>query len=98
MTEAENREVHPAAELDVAVPPGTVLKELLQEAGTTVAELADTTGLSVKRIDDLIAGTVELCHHDAIRLAQAAGMSERLWARMEANYRADLAAGKPVLQ
>ena len=88
------QETFAAFDPDWTVPPGEMLQEALEEAGMTVVGLSGATGLPRERAAALIAAEVELTEDDATLLERGTGIPARLWLRMEANYRDDLAAGR----
>ena len=72
-------------------PPGDTLADLLDEHRMSQLELASRCGVSVKLVNEVISGTAPLSASLAIALEQVFRMPARLWMRLEANYRADLA-------
>lgn len=90
------RKLYPAGELDVAIPPGETLAELLEERGMTLEDLQAKTGLLVDYWrEDLIPGRIELSPYIAGVLEAALGTPARLWLAMETAYRAALKRGVP---
>ena len=90
MTEHEEHPFDP----DWTVPPGETLKECLEELGRTPQSFAAHTGMSLERVGQLIEGSVELTDYDAVLLEYGTGVPERLWRRLEENYRNDLRLGR----
>lgn len=81
----------PAAEFDYATPPGEVLAEWLEENGVSQVQLARNLGKSAKFVNQIVNGVAVLSAQTATELETVTGVSARLWAQMEACYRADLA-------
>jgi HTH-type transcriptional regulator / antitoxin HigA len=75
------------------VPPGETIRELLGERGMTQAELARRMGRPESTISQIINGK-KIEPETALQLEQALGMTAGFWARLEANYRVNLARQK----
>jgi HTH-type transcriptional regulator / antitoxin HigA len=88
---AENQKLLALGEADYATPPGETLRELLEEQGLTQRDLARRADLSPKHVNRLLQGLVPLSADVAQRLEHVTGTPARLWNRLEANYRSDLA-------
>lgn len=74
----------------IAIPPGSTIKEILEERGITQKEFANQMGMSEKHISRLINGLVPLTNKMADKLESVLGMTARFWNGLEARYRADL--------
>ncbi|APX02219.1 helix-turn-helix domain-containing protein [Arthrobacter sp. QXT-31] len=80
-----------AAKTDYAVPPGSFLREWLDDNNKTQQELADAAGLSRKHISELLSGAATLSPEVAAKLSLVTGYSIKFWLNAEAVFRADLA-------
>lgn len=74
----------------VAVPPGTTIREQLENRGMLQNEFALRMGMSEKHISRLINGKVELTTDVALRLESVLGLPATFWNNMEAIYREQL--------
>ena len=79
------------AKKESAVPtpshPGELLfLEFLQPAKISQLRLAQATGISVSRINDLIKGRRGITPDTAIRLAAALGVTPQLWLNLQHDY------------
>lgn len=73
-------------------PPGETIEDLLDERGWSQADLADRLGASRKHVNELVKGKATLSPETATQLASVLGSTPEFWLRMEAGYRARLAA------
>ncbi len=73
------------------VPPGETIRELLEERGMTQAELARRMGRPESTISQIINGKKKIEPETALQLERVLGMTAGFWARLEANYRVNLA-------
>lgn len=89
--ETQEKKLYPLGDTDYAVSPGETLQELLEERGMSQRDLARRAGLSPKHVNKLLRGLVPLSADVAVRLERVTGTPARLWNRLEANYRSDLA-------
>jgi HTH-type transcriptional regulator / antitoxin HigA len=85
-----NAERLPMGDTDYATPPGEILRELLDEQGSTQRDLARRADLSPKHVNQLIHGLVPLTADVAQRLEFVTGVPARMWNRLEADYRSDI--------
>jgi addiction module HigA family antidote len=76
---------------DWAVSPGEVILEALQDRGMTQAELARRMARPPKTVNEIIKGKAAITAETAIQLERTLGISARLWAGLEANYRQQVA-------
>jgi HTH-type transcriptional regulator/antitoxin HigA len=76
---------------DYAVAPGQTLQETIDALGMDQRELALRTGLSPKHINQIIKGVATISQDTAIRLERVTGVPARMWNKLEANYREQLA-------
>ncbi|GAA4168060.1 ImmA/IrrE family metallo-endopeptidase [Gryllotalpicola koreensis] len=74
-------------EPDEVSSPGATLRETLEAIPLSQTELALRTGLSVKHVNQLVAGTAALTHETAIKLERATGVPASLWNALESAYR-----------
>jgi HTH-type transcriptional regulator/antitoxin HigA len=71
----------------LAVPPGTTIREQLDDRSMTQKEFASRMGMSEKHISKLINGEVQLTPDVAVRLESVLGIPARFWNNLEALYR-----------
>ena len=64
---------------DYAVPPGTTLKETLDEKGISQAQLAVRTGLAEKTISQIVNGIAPISYETAGKLELVLGIPARFW-------------------
>ncbi len=75
------------SENTVAVPPGSTIREQLQNRGMTQKEFAVRMEMSPKHISKLINGEVQLTSDMAMRLESVLGIPAVFWSNLEAIYR-----------
>lgn len=75
----------------IATPPGTTIKEQLDDRGMSQKEFASRMGMSEKHISHLINGDVKLTSDVAYRLELVLGMPAIFWSNLEVIYREKLA-------
>lgn len=71
----------------IATPPGTTIREQLEERGMSQKEFALRMDMSEKHISRLINGDVHLTPDVALRLEYVLGIPARFWNNLEAIYR-----------
>jgi HTH-type transcriptional regulator/antitoxin HigA len=71
---------------DYAVHPGGTLKEVLDEAGLSQADLARSIGISQKHISRVITGKAGIGPDLALRLERELRVDATFWARYQAAY------------
>lgn len=76
---------------DYAVHPGGTLKEVLNEAGMSQADLARAIGISQKHISRVITGKAGIGPDLALRLERELRVSAGFWARYQADYDVQMA-------
>lgn len=76
---------------DYALPPGSTLRESLDEQGMSQADLASRTGLAEKTVSQIVNGIAPITYETADRLEMATGIPAGFWNRREATYREALA-------
>ena len=74
-------------DIDIAIPPGATLKEVLQDRHMTQKEFATRMDMSEKHISKLINGEVQLTQAVALRLETVLGVPAYYWNGLEALYR-----------
>jgi addiction module HigA family antidote len=79
---------------DYVVPPGATIREFLDELGMTQAELARRMDRPESTISQIINGKKRIEPETALQLERVLGMTAGFWARLEANYRVNLARQK----
>ncbi len=75
----------------MAVHPGEILKEALEEHGMTQRELAEKIGRPPQLISGIINGHKGITAETALDLADALGSSPELWLNLDSYYRLNLA-------
>jgi addiction module HigA family antidote len=80
---------------DWTVRPGEILREWMEEIGLSVRATAISCArMPVERLERILDGRRRITKDDAMRLQVGTGIPAGLWVKMEARYRADLAAGR----
>jgi HTH-type transcriptional regulator/antitoxin HigA len=79
-----------------SVSPGEILAEELEARGVSQSELARRMGRPIKTINEIVNTKAALTAETAMQLELALGVSAKLWVRLEADYRAQLARTKSV--
>jgi HTH-type transcriptional regulator / antitoxin HigA len=72
---------------DWASPPGETIRDLMEEQGWTISELAARLDYSQKHAARLLAGEAAVTHATAGRLEKALGGNKRFWLTRETQYR-----------
>jgi len=75
----------------IATPPGSTIKEQLENRGMSQKEFASRMGMSEKHISRLINGEVQLTSDVANRLEMVLGLPAKFWNNLEAIYRDKIA-------
>jgi len=75
----------------IATPPGSTIKEQLENRGMSQKEFASRMGMSEKHISHLVNGEVQLTPDVANRLEMVLGLPANFWNNLEAIYRDKLA-------
>lgn len=68
-------------------PPGTTIRDLIEDRKMSATQLSELTGLSQETVEQLLTGNVLLTDDIATRLETALGVSASFWVRREAMYR-----------
>jgi len=71
----------------VAVHPGEILKETLEERGMTQRELAEKIGRPPQLVSGIINGHKGITAETALDLADVFGTSPELWLKLDTAYR-----------
>jgi len=72
-------------------PPGETLADLLEERGSTQAELATRMDRPLKTINQIVKGKTAITPETALQLERALGTPAEFWLSREAKYRSFLA-------
>lgn len=70
----------------MAVPPGGLLKETIDEVGMTQEELANRTGHSEKMISQIINAKAPITDQTAFQLERVLGTPAHVWINLESAY------------
>ncbi len=81
----------PRRKVRLAVHPGEILADELQELGLTATELARQLAVPPNRITQIIQGRRSITGDTALRLAHWFGTGPRFWLNLQASYEIDLA-------
>ena len=73
------------------IHPGEILADELEETGLSAKRLADLIEMPANRLYQLIAGKRSMTTDTALRLSQYFGTSADLWMNLQAAYDLDLA-------
>ncbi|MEQ9638881.1 MAG: HigA family addiction module antitoxin [Alphaproteobacteria bacterium] len=85
--------------LKIAVHPGEVLREELDELGVTPTELARQIKVPANRLSQIIAGKRGITADTALRLGHWFGTDPQFWMNLQAQFDladADRIAGKTI--
>jgi antitoxin HigA-1 len=75
-----------AADFPIAVHPGDILREMLEEAGLSQSQLARHLGTDVARINEICRHRRGISARMAVLLAKAFGTSAELWMNLQKNW------------
>lgn len=76
-----------AAEVLGPIHPGEILKEeFLEPLGVSQYRLAKDTGVSPRRINEIVHGRRSITPDTALRLARFFGMSPEFWLNLQGRY------------
>lgn len=75
----------------MAVHPGEILKEALEEHDMTQKELAEKIGRPVQLISGIVNGHKGITAETALDLAEAFGTSAEFWMNLDSYYRLNIA-------
>jgi HTH-type transcriptional regulator / antitoxin HigA len=79
---------------DLAIPPGELLEEELEERGISQAELARLMGRPAQAVNEIIHARKQITPETALQLEQALGIPAYLWLNLESDYRLTLARAR----
>lgn len=71
----------------IAMPPGTTIREQLNDRSMSQKEFAARMDMSEKHISKLVNGDVKLTPETAVRLEMVLGVPAKFWNNLEAIYR-----------
>ena len=74
------------AHFPIAVHPGEVLREVIDERGITQVRLAGHLGIDVARISEICRGRRGVSAQMAVLLGKALGTSAELWMNLQKNW------------
>lgn len=86
MMKVEKKNVIP---LDLLIPPGETIADILKERNMTAAELAARTGFPQAYIHQVICGKQAITNELAERLAATLDVSLSFWMNLQRNYDAE---------
>lgn len=69
-----------------AIHPGEILKEELEDANMSAAELARNLGVPHNRFTEIIRGSRSITGDTALRLAHWFGTAPQFWLNLQAQY------------
>ena len=80
--------------LKVAVHPGEILGDELEELGVTPTELARQLAVPANRIGQIIAGKRSITGDTALRLGHWFGTSPQFWMNLQSQFDLAVAEGR----
>lgn len=86
MMKVEKKNVIP---LDLLIPPGETIADILKERNMTAAELAARTGFPQAYIHRVIRGEQAITNELAERLAATLDVPSSFWMNLQVNYDAE---------
>lgn len=81
---------------DAPMPPGELIREILEDRGMTQADFATRMGRSQKFVSQLVNGKASLSYETAIELERVLGVASAVWNNWESTYRDALARAESV--
>jgi addiction module HigA family antidote len=78
----------------LAIHPGEVLADELQELGMTATELARQLAVPPNRITQIVQGKRSITGDTALRLAHWFGTDPQFWLNLQASYEIDVAIAR----
>lgn len=88
-----------AGDFPIAVHPGDILREMLEEKGVSQSQLARHLNTDPARINEICRGRRGLSTEMAVLLGKAFGTSAALWVNLQKNWelsQVDRAIGKGI--
>ena len=80
-----------AFEPEIAIPPASTVREMMEVKGIDAAELARQLGWSPSQLDDLFHAQEVITAATAEQLERVFDLPRSFWLNLERNYRWDLA-------
>jgi addiction module HigA family antidote len=80
--------------LRLAIHPGEILADELQELGMTATELARQLAVPPNRITQIIQGKRSITGDTALRLAHWFGTDPQFWLNLQTSYEIDIATAR----
>ena len=71
-----------------AFPPGEYLRDELEARGWTVAEFAESIGLPVQAVSEILDTKQEITAETAMAISAALGTTPEVWLNLQTRYRA----------
>lgn len=84
--------------VNIAIPPGETIQEMLDELGMTQKELAERLQVTAKHVNKLIKGTASLSHDMALKLESVLNIPASFWNNLEMKYQETLARAQALPQ
>lgn len=75
--------------MPVAVHPGALVKDWMEEKGVTAPELASLGNISEASVRRIVDGREDITPESAVALEKATGISADFWMRVQKHYEAD---------
>ena len=76
---------------DWITTPGHTIADVLEERGWTHVELAKSTGITAKHINQILKSEAPITQNTALKLEKALGSTVRFWVGLDTQYREQLA-------
>lgn len=73
-------------EPDVAISPGETIREMLEEASMSQAELAQRMGRPANKLNEIVKGKRQITANTALELELALGLPASFWINLEKNF------------
>lgn len=83
---------------DLAIHPGELLEETLEDIGMSQAELANRMGRPKQMINEIIKGKKSITSTTALELEDVLGIPSHIWLGLESEYQIVLAKAKELKQ
>jgi HTH-type transcriptional regulator/antitoxin HigA len=83
---------------DLAIHPGELLEETLEDTGMSQAELANRMGRPKQMINEIIKGKKSITSTTALELEDVLGISSHIWLGLESEYQIVLAKAEELKQ
>lgn len=76
--------------MNLAIPPGETINDMLEEQGMSLSEFAKKMQISEERAEYLLEGDEVITDEIARKLCEVLGADVSFWLNLEAQYREDL--------